>query len=88
MQSRRSRTSGGRRVDDSFNWLDVQRIGEELAEAHPEADPLTVTFPGPRSMVQALEGFQEDPHHPCNERILESIQQHWIDESDDVSSGQ
>ena len=29
-----------------FHWLDVQRIGEELAEAHPEADPLTVTFPG------------------------------------------
>jgi len=72
-------------VDEPFHWLDVQRIGEELADEHPEVDPLTVTFPSLRSMVQALKGFQEDPLHPCNERILESIQQHWIEERDDVS---
>jgi len=30
--------------------------------------------------VQALPGFAEQPGHPCNERILEAIQQAWIDE--------
>lgn len=73
-------------MEDSFHWLDVERVGEELADLHPDVDPLTVTFPALRSMVQSLEGFQADPNHPCNERILESIQQHWIDERDDVSS--
>jgi FeS assembly protein IscX len=65
---------------DSFHWLDVQRIGEELAERHPDDDPLTITFPKLKIMVQALPGFAEQPGHPCNEKILETIQQVWIDE--------
>lgn len=67
---------------DTIHWLDVQRIGEELAEQHPDIDPLTVAFPKLRSMVAALPGFKEQPGHPCNERILEAIQQAWIDERD------
>jgi FeS assembly protein IscX len=31
-------------------------------------------------MVQALPGFAEQSGHPCNEKILEAIQQAWIDE--------
>lgn len=65
---------------DSFHWLDVERIGEELADAHPEVDPIAVTFPSLRGLVRALPGFAEQPGHPCNERILEAIQQAWIDE--------
>jgi FeS assembly protein IscX len=64
----------------SFHWLDVQRIAEELTERHPDDDPMTVSFPKLKAMVQALPGFAEQPGHPVNERILEAIQQAWIDE--------
>jgi FeS assembly protein IscX len=67
-------------MSDTFHWLDVERIGEELAEAHPDLDPMTVTFPKLRTLVAELPGFEEEPGHPCNERILEAIQQAWIDE--------
>ena len=66
--------------DETFHWLDVERIGEELDEVHPDLDPVAVTFPKLRDLVRALPGFQEQPGHPCNERILEAIQQAWIDE--------
>ena len=64
----------------TFHWLDVTRIGEELAEHHPEVDPLTISFPRLKALVEALPGFAERPGHPPNERILEAIQQAWIDE--------
>lgn len=67
-------------MQDWFHWLDVQRIGEELAERHPDMDPLVVTFPKLKALVMELPGFEEQPGHPCNERILETIQQVWIDE--------
>ena len=66
-----------------FHWLDVERIAEELAERHADMDPMTVTFPALRDLVKALPGFAEEPGHPCNERILEAIQQAWIDETAD-----
>jgi FeS assembly protein IscX len=66
----------------SFHWLDVQRIAEELADRHVDVDPLTITFPKLKALVQTLPGFAEQPGHPCNEKILEAIQQAWIDERD------
>jgi len=63
-----------------MHWLDVQRIAEELVDLHPEVDPTTVSFPRLKAMVVALPGFVEQPGHPCNERILEAIQQAWMDE--------
>lgn len=72
--------SGRDGMTTSFHWLDVQRIGEELEAAHPEVDPLTISFPRLKALVAALAGFSEEPGHPCNERILEAIQQAWIDE--------
>ena len=65
---------------DPFHWLDVQRIAEELVDAHPEENPLAISFPRLKSLVEALEGFDAQPGHPANERILEAIQQAWIDE--------
>ena len=59
------------------------RIGEELVEAHPDVDPIAVSFPDLKQMVMDLEGFEEAPGHPCNERILEAVQQHWLDELED-----
>ena len=64
----------------SFHWLEVQRIAEALLDTHPDVDPATVSFPRLRSLVTSLHGFAEQPGHPCNERILEAIQQAWIDE--------
>jgi len=70
-------------LQNTFHWLDVMRIGEELVEAHPEKDPISVSFPDLKQMVMNLEGFEEEPGHPCNERILEAVQQHWLDELED-----
>lgn len=65
---------------EEFNWLDVDLIGELLAEAHPQRDPLSVRFTELRRMVEALPGFQPDPDHPVNEKILETIQARWLEE--------
>lgn len=63
---------------NSFGWLDIEIIVECLMQAHPEVDPLTLRFTALRAMVEALEGFEPDPEHPVNERILETIQAEWI----------
>ncbi|MHC4976849.1 MAG: Fe-S cluster assembly protein IscX [Planctomycetota bacterium] len=70
-------------MDDTFQWLDVQRIAEELADTHDDLDPLTISFPKLKKLVTTLDGFEEQPGHPCNERILEAIQQAWIEETQD-----
>jgi FeS assembly protein IscX len=63
-----------------MHWLDVVEIGEALVDAHPDMDPITIAFPKLKMLVQTLDGFQEQPGHPSNEKILEAIQQAWIDE--------
>lgn len=72
------------RSGKSFGWLDVQRIGEELADRHADIDPIRVGFTELRRLVLALPGFAADPKHPSNERILEEIQRHWIEEREDL----
>jgi len=67
---------------DTLHWLSVDRLAEALVEAHPDVDPVSISFPKLKSLVMALPGFHEEPGHPCNERILEAIQQAWIDERD------
>lgn len=66
-------------MNDTLHWLDVEDIAEELEEAHREVDPLRLGFPTLRALVEALPNFAERPGHPCNERILETIQAHWIE---------
>ncbi len=68
----------------TFGWLEVQLIGELLAERHPDIDPFRVGFPQLRSLVTALPGFKEEAGHPSNEKILETIQRHWIEEREDI----
>ncbi|MBX3354891.1 MAG: Fe-S cluster assembly protein IscX [Phycisphaeraceae bacterium] len=65
---------------ERLHWLDVERLGEELAERHPDIDPMTIAFPRLKALVVSLPMFEEQPGHPCNERILEAIQQAWLDE--------
>lgn len=64
-----------------MKWADVYDIAIELAEAHPQIDPLTLNFVVLRDLVMALEGFDDAPEH-CGEKVLEAIQQTWIDERD------
>jgi FeS assembly protein IscX len=63
-----------------MHWLDVERIAEELVDRHGDIDPVSISFPRLKSLVESLPGFKEQPGHPCNERILEAIQQAWMDE--------
>jgi FeS assembly protein IscX len=67
---------------ETLHWLTVDRLAEALVDAHPGVDPVSISFPKLKSLVLALPGFREQPGHPCNERILEAIQQAWIDERD------
>ncbi|MDX1375001.1 MAG: Fe-S cluster assembly protein IscX [Burkholderiales bacterium] len=62
-----------------MKWTDIQDIAVELAEAHPDVDPKTVRFTELYEWVQQLPGFDDDPKR-CGEKILEAIQQAWIDD--------
>jgi FeS assembly protein IscX len=69
--------------EDTFHWLDVERIAEELAIHHPEVDPLELSFTQLSDLVTRLPGFLARPGHNVNERILETIQSLWHDERGD-----
>ena len=62
-----------------MRWTDVFDIAIELVETHPNIDPLSVNFVDLRDWVLALESFNDDPEH-CGEKVLEAIQQAWIEE--------
>lgn len=62
-----------------MKWTDVQEIGIQLSEALPDVNPEKVNFVDLMRWVMALPEFNDDPKH-CGERVLEAIQQAWIDE--------
>jgi FeS assembly protein IscX len=62
-----------------MKWTDSNEIAIELAETHPELDPTKINFVDLMNAVLALPGFDDDARH-CGEKILEAIQQAWIDE--------
>ena len=64
-----------------MKWTDSRLIAIELSESHPDIDPKTVNFVDLMNWVIALPEFDDDPKH-CGERILEAIQQAWIDETE------
>ena len=64
-----------------MKWTDTQRIAEELYDAHSDIDPKTIRFTHLRELVMALPDFDDDPSR-SGERILEAIQQAWIDEAE------
>lgn len=64
-----------------MKWTDTQRIAEELFDHHPDIDPKTVRFTQLRQLVLDLPEFDDDPQR-CGERILEAVQQAWIDEAE------
>ena len=62
-----------------MKWTEVQEIAIQLSEAYPDVDPLKVNFVDLMQWTMALPEFDDDPKH-CGERILEGIQQAWIEE--------
>lgn len=62
-----------------LKWIDSLDIALELLEKHPDVDPHKLHFTELYEWVLALDDFADDPKH-CNERILEAIQQCWIEE--------
>ncbi|MDD3649985.1 Fe-S cluster assembly protein IscX [Immundisolibacter sp.] len=62
-----------------MKWTDSQALAEALAEHHPQVDPRRARFTELRAWVLALPGFDDAPER-CGERVLEALQQAWIDE--------
>jgi FeS assembly protein IscX len=63
-----------------MKWTDVNEIAARLADTRPQVDPARVNFVDLMNWVKALPDFDDDPGH-CGERVLEAIQQAWIDEA-------
>ena len=63
-----------------IDWIDVLDIAIELYDKFPEVDPQWISFPDLHQKVCELENFIGDPKR-SNEKILEAIQMHWIEES-------
>ena len=62
-----------------MKWTDTQLIAEMLCDTHTEVDPRTLRFTDLHRWVMELDGFDDDPNK-SGEKILEAIQQAWIDE--------
>lgn len=63
-----------------MKWTDINEVAIELAEAHPDADPARVNFVDLMRWITELPGFDDAPRR-CGEKILEAVQQAWIDET-------
>ena len=62
-----------------LKWTDVIDIAIELDETHPEVDVEKIRFTDLQKYVLDLKNFDDIPTR-CNEKILEAIQQAWIEE--------
>jgi FeS assembly protein IscX len=63
----------------ALKWTDSLEIAIALADAHAEVDPRYVRFTDLHRWVCELPEFGDEPQR-SNEKILEAIQQNWIDE--------
>jgi FeS assembly protein IscX len=63
-----------------MKWTDITAIAEALYDNYPQVDPTQVRFTDLHNYVVTLEGFDDD-HKRGGEKILEAIQQAWIDEA-------
>lgn len=75
-------------MDVEFGWTDIEEIALSLEEAYPDRDPVGVSFPELRGMVEGLPGFVADEDHHVNEQILEAVQSAWIEEREDAGGSE
>jgi FeS assembly protein IscX len=66
----------------ALRWDEAEDIGEALAEAHPDVDPLTVRFTDLHRWVCALPDFADEPS-ASSEGKLERIQMAWVELRDE-----
>ncbi|MDP2154920.1 MAG: Fe-S cluster assembly protein IscX [Sulfuricella sp.] len=64
-----------------MKWTDTLDIAIELYEKFPEVDPRYVRFTDLHRWVTELTDFDDDPIK-SSEKILETIQMAWIDETE------
>jgi FeS assembly protein IscX len=62
-----------------MKWIDTLNIAISLAEKYPHEDVRNISFTDLKKHVITLNEFDDDSNN-CNEKILESIQQNWLDE--------
>jgi FeS assembly protein IscX len=63
-----------------MKWADVTAIAEALYDKFPDIDPLTIRFTNLHKWIVELDGFDDD-HTRGGEKVLEAVQQAWIDEA-------
>ena len=63
-----------------MKWTDITAIAEALYDKHPDIDPLTIRFTDLHNWIVQLEEFDDD-HTRGGEKVLEAVQQAWIDEA-------
>ncbi|AZG15026.1 MULTISPECIES: Fe-S cluster assembly protein IscX [Cupriavidus] len=63
-----------------MKWTDTYDVAAALYDKFPDVDPLTVRFTQLRQWVLELDGFDDLPER-SGEKILEAIQQAWIEEA-------
>ncbi|MFL6706730.1 MAG: Fe-S cluster assembly protein IscX [Massilia sp.] len=64
-----------------MKWSDITAIAEALCEAHPDVDPAKLRFVELHNWIVGLPEFDDD-HKRGGEKVLEAIQQAWIDEAE------
>lgn len=62
-----------------MKWVDIYDIAASLEEKHPNEDIINLRFDHLQSLILALDDFDDAPNK-CNEKVLEAIQQAWINE--------
>ncbi|GJI94635.1 Fe-S assembly protein IscX [Duganella caerulea] len=63
-----------------MKWTDITAIAEALYDKHPDVDPAAIRFTDLHNWIVDLEEFDDD-HTRGGEKVLEAIQQAWIDEA-------
>ena len=63
----------------SLKWIDTLELALALMDKYPQQDPTKIRFTDLQKWILALDEFDDDPKH-CSERILEAVQQCWIEE--------
>jgi FeS assembly protein IscX len=66
-------------MPQKLTWKDTDELAYALIDAHPDQDPLKLSFPKLHKLIIALEDFGDDPEK-SSESILESIQMAWYEE--------
>lgn len=62
-----------------LTWQDIEDIGFELAQAHPDEDPAQVQLPELLRLVTELDDFEDDPER-ADEQTLAKIATAWREE--------